>query len=88
MFHNSLEQGQIGCGTSWHAAGLIGQLRNTATEMMLSSYGSKLYAELESMTGQSTGNKRGTGVEYSPILKSKHYQRRIQAMWFPYFGPN
>lgn len=53
-----LEQGTIGCGTTWHAAGLVGQLRPTASEIYLSCYGSKLYSELETETGQSTGFKR------------------------------
>jgi glycine cleavage system aminomethyltransferase T/glycine/D-amino acid oxidase-like deaminating enzyme len=53
-----LEQGTISCGTSWHAAGLVGQLRNTASEIYLSCYGSKLYSELEAETGQATGFKR------------------------------
>jgi 4-methylaminobutanoate oxidase (formaldehyde-forming) len=53
-----LEQGSIGCGTTWHAAGLVGQLRPTPSEIYLSCYGSKLYSELENETGQSTGFKR------------------------------
>ena len=53
-----LEQGKIGCGTTWHAAGLVGQLRNTPSEIFLSCYGSKLYSELEAETGQATGFKR------------------------------
>jgi glycine/D-amino acid oxidase-like deaminating enzyme len=53
-----LEQGTISCGTSWHAAGLVGQLRNTPSEIYLSCYGSTLYSELEMETGQATGFKR------------------------------
>ena len=26
-----LEQGKLTCGTTWHAAGLVGQMRRTAT---------------------------------------------------------
>lgn len=52
-----VEQGAISCGTTWHAAGLVGQLRNTPSEIYLSCYGSKLYSELESETGQATGFK-------------------------------
>ena len=53
-----LEQGTIGCGTTWHAAGLVGQLRNTPSEIYLSCYGSQLYADLEVETGQATGFKK------------------------------
>ena len=50
-----VEQGQLSCGTTWHAAGIIGQLRTHAslTRLMLDS--SRLYADLESLTGQGTG---------------------------------
>jgi glycine cleavage system aminomethyltransferase T/glycine/D-amino acid oxidase-like deaminating enzyme len=50
-----LEQGQLSSGTTWHAAGVVGQLRihPSLTKMML--YGSRLYASLEAETGLSTG---------------------------------
>ena len=54
-----LEGGQLGCGTTWHAAGLVGQLRATAVETRLSGvYGSELYGRLESGTGLATGFRR------------------------------
>ena len=53
-----LEQGSISCGTTWHAAGLVGQMRNTPSEIQLSCYGSQLYSQLETETGQATGFKR------------------------------
>jgi 4-methylaminobutanoate oxidase (formaldehyde-forming) len=50
-----LEQGQLSCGTTWHAAGVIGQLRThpSLTRLMLES--SELYASLESKVGLGTG---------------------------------
>ena len=50
-----LEQGQLSCGTTWHAAGVVGQLRNhpSLTQLMLES--SQLYAGLESEVGFGTG---------------------------------
>ena len=50
-----LEQGQLSCGTTWHAAGVIGQLRThpSLTRLMLES--SELYANLESTVGLGTG---------------------------------
>ncbi|MBF4765824.1 FAD-dependent oxidoreductase [Nocardioides islandensis] len=50
-----LEKGLLSSGTTWHAAGIVGQLRNhtTLTRMMLE--GSALYATLEDETGLSTG---------------------------------
>lgn len=50
-----LEQGQLSCGTTWHAAGLVGQLRSHVSLTGLIQYSTKLYAELESETGLATG---------------------------------
>ena len=43
-----LEQGQLSCGTTWHAAGLVGQLRASESGTRLVQYSTQLYAELES----------------------------------------
>src|SRR5579862_918222 len=50
-----LEQGQLSCGTTWHAAGLVGQLRAQESMTKLIRYSTKLYAELEAETGLATG---------------------------------
>ena len=52
-----LEQGQLSCGTTWHAAGLVGQLRAQESMTRLIRYSTKLYAELEAETGLATGWK-------------------------------
>ena len=57
-----LEQGQLSCGTTWHAAGLVGQLRASQSGTRLVQYSTQLYAELESETGLSAGYKRCGGV--------------------------
>ncbi|TMH53707.1 MAG: FAD-binding oxidoreductase, partial [Betaproteobacteria bacterium] len=49
-----LEQGKLTCGTTWHAAGLVGQLRATRNATRMSRYGIELYAALEAETGLST----------------------------------
>jgi len=53
-----LEQGKLTCGTTWHAAGLVGQLRATRNATRMSRYGIELYAALEGETGLSTGWKQ------------------------------
>src|SRR5271167_124770 len=53
-----LERRQLTCGTTWHAAGLVGQLRATQNLTRLAQYSAKLYAGLEAETGQATGFKR------------------------------
>ena len=50
-----LERKQLTCGTTWHAAGLVGQLRATYNLTRLAQYTANLYAALEQETGQATG---------------------------------
>ena len=57
-----LEQGQLSSGTTWHAAGLVGQLRASESGTRLVQYSAKLYAELEAETGLSTGYRQCGGV--------------------------
>ncbi len=57
-----LEQGQLSCGTTWHAAGLVGQLRASESGTRLVQYSTDLYARLASETGQDTGFRRCGGV--------------------------
>ncbi len=53
-----LEQGSLTCGTTWHAAGLVGQMRPNRSMTRMSQYGIGLYASLEAETGLSTGWKQ------------------------------
>ena len=53
-----LEQGQLSCGTTWHAAGLVGQLRASEAGTRLVQYSTRLYEQLEAETGQATGFRR------------------------------
>ena len=57
-----LERKQLTCGTTWHAAGLIGQLRATANMTQLAKYSAELYATLEAETGVATGFKQNGSV--------------------------
>ncbi|WP_368345273.1 FAD-dependent oxidoreductase [Pelagovum sp. HNIBRBA483] len=53
-----LERKQLTSGTTWHAAGLIAQLRATANMTRLAKYSQELYGSLEAETGVATGFKR------------------------------
>ena len=53
-----LERRELSCGTTWHAAGLVGQLRATHNLTRLAKYGADLYERLEAETGQATGFRR------------------------------
>ncbi|HEY7145964.1 MAG TPA: FAD-dependent oxidoreductase [Streptosporangiaceae bacterium] len=57
-----LEQGRLSCGTTWHAAGLVGQLRASESGTRLVQYSTRLYEQLEAETGQATGFRRCGGV--------------------------
>ncbi len=50
-----LERRKLTCGTTWHAAGLVGQLRATQNLTRLAQYTTQLYEGLERETGQATG---------------------------------
>ena len=57
-----LEQGQLSSGTTWHAAGLVGQLRASEGGTRLVQYSTELYTALEAETGLTAGYKQCGGV--------------------------
>jgi 4-methylaminobutanoate oxidase (formaldehyde-forming) len=57
-----LERRDLSCGTTWHAAGLVGQLRSSHNLTRLASYGAVLYEQLEAETGQATGIRRSGSI--------------------------
>ena len=57
-----LERDQLTSGTTWHAAGLVGQLGASATITKLRKYSLQLYKELEKKTGLSTGLKQNGAI--------------------------
>ncbi|RVC45089.1 FAD-binding oxidoreductase, partial [Mesorhizobium sp. M4A.F.Ca.ET.090.04.2.1] len=52
-----LEQGKLTSGSTWHAAGLVGQLRSSASITRVLKYSVELYKGLEAETGLATGWK-------------------------------
>ena len=50
-----LEQNSLTAGTTWHAAGLVAQMRSTYSQTILAHHSVKLFEELEDETGQATG---------------------------------
>ncbi|MEM7597552.1 MAG: FAD-dependent oxidoreductase [Pseudomonadota bacterium] len=53
-----LERKQLTCGTTWHAAGLIGQLRASQNMTKLARYSAELYMGLEAETEVATGMRQ------------------------------
>jgi len=74
-----LEQGQLSSGTTWHAAGLVGQLRSTQGGTRLVQYSTELYSELEAETGLATGYKRCGGVTVARTEARMNQLRRTAA---------
>ena len=50
-----LERERVGGGTTWHAAGIVGQLRDSKAQTELAQYTTRLFQTLEQETGQATG---------------------------------
>jgi glycine cleavage system aminomethyltransferase T/glycine/D-amino acid oxidase-like deaminating enzyme len=57
-----LERDQLTSGTTWHAAGLVGQLGATASITKLRKYSLNLYKDLEKKTELSTGLKQNGAI--------------------------
>lgn len=57
-----LERKELGCGTTWHAAGLVGQLRTSLNLTRLAQYTAELFEKLEAETGQSTGFRQNGSI--------------------------
>ncbi len=57
-----LERSRLTSGTTWHAAGLVGQLRATRNLTELAKYTADLYHSLEAETGQATGFKQNGSI--------------------------
>jgi NADPH-dependent 2,4-dienoyl-CoA reductase/sulfur reductase-like enzyme len=83
-----LEQGKLTSGTTWHAAGLVGQMRPNRNMTQMSKYGIELYATLETETGLATGWKQCGSVnvartpERMQVLKKQtgdgaQFRRRV-----------
>ena len=75
-----LERKQLTSGTTWHAAGLIAQLRATANMTKLAKYSQELYGNLEDETGVATGFKRCGSITVALTEERKEEIYRQAAM--------
>jgi 4-methylaminobutanoate oxidase (formaldehyde-forming) len=88
-----LEQGKLTCGTTWHAAGLVGQTRATRNATRMSQYGIELYSTLEAETGLATGWKRcgSLNVAKTPerlqLMKRQMARAKSFGIAFEYVSP-
>ena len=75
-----LERNELTSGTSWHAAGIVGPLRASMNLTKLAAYATRLFATIETETGQATGYAQTGGYW---LAQSKHRLtelKRIAAM--------
>ena len=80
-----LERKSLTSGTTWHAAGLIGQLRATATMTRLAKYSADLYARLEAETGLATGMRQCGSITVA-LSEERHEEILRQASMARAFG--
>jgi heterotetrameric sarcosine oxidase gamma subunit len=71
-----LERKQLTSGTTWHAAGLVGQLRATRNLTELAKYTAGLFEGLEKETGQATGFKQNGSI--SLALSDGRYEELLR----------
>ncbi len=67
-----LERKQLTCGTTWHAAGLVGQLRGSRNMTRLAKYSADLYVNLEAETGIATGMRQVGSISVALTQERKH----------------
>lgn len=66
-----LERKQLTSGTTWHAAGLVGQLRGSRNMTRLAKYSTDLYTRLEAETGIATGMRRNGSISVALTAERK-----------------
>ncbi|HUY83982.1 MAG TPA: FAD-dependent oxidoreductase [Steroidobacteraceae bacterium] len=75
-----LERKQLTSGTTWHAAGLVGQLRQSINMTQLARYTSELYRGLEAETGQATGYRQCGSISLATTDARMEELRRNASM--------
>jgi 4-methylaminobutanoate oxidase (formaldehyde-forming) len=75
-----LERNQFSCGTTWHAAGLVGTMRANESHARLCEYSMAVLTELEAETGQSTGFKQVGSLTIAHSAARFEELKRVAAM--------
>ena len=75
-----VERNQLGSGTSWHAAGIVGPLRASMNLTRIAAYACELFPALEAETGQGTGFRETGGYWLAREPARMQELRRIAAM--------
>ena len=84
-----VERKKIASGTTWHAAGIVGQLRDSSAQTELGKYTAQLFQTLEDETGQGTGYKQNgtvnpalSDVRMEQLRRSHDHARRMDIETF------
>jgi glycine cleavage system aminomethyltransferase T/glycine/D-amino acid oxidase-like deaminating enzyme len=79
-----VERKKLASGTTWHAAGIVGQLRESSSQTELAKYTARLFGELENETGQATGYKQNgtinlalSEVRLEQLLRNRDHAQRM-----------
>ena len=80
-----LEQYQLTHGSTWHSAGLVGQLRSSISLTRMMQYSVGLYAELRELTGNDPGWHQLGGLRLASS-QARLEEIRRQAAWAKTFG--
>jgi glycine cleavage system aminomethyltransferase T/glycine/D-amino acid oxidase-like deaminating enzyme len=80
-----LERKRLTSGTTWHAAGLIGQLRSSSTLTKMAKYSASLMAELEAETGVITGFRQNGSLSLA-LSGERMQELKRQATMGKVFG--
>lgn len=75
-----LERQQLTSGTTWHAAGLVGQLRPSINMTKLARYTGELYQGLEAETGQATGYRQCGSISIAATAERFEELKRSASM--------
>jgi 4-methylaminobutanoate oxidase (formaldehyde-forming) len=79
-----LERKRLTSGTTWHAAGLVAQLRATLNMTLLAKYSADLYDRLEAETGVATGYRRNGAITLALTTGRFEELRRLASMAKPF----
>lgn len=79
-----IERRKLASGTTWHAAGIVGQLRDSTAQTELGKYTARLFQTLEIETGQGTGYKQNgtinlalSDLRHEQLLRSHDHAARM-----------
>jgi len=75
-----LERKRFACGTTWHAAGLIGTMRANESHARLVEYSMRLLKDIEEETGQSTGFRQVGSLSIAHSAARWEELRRVASM--------